>query len=90
MELRKLEKLPAEFRSAASLAIATANEVGSPLSIVKFIRQAFQSEYWDASVNADDATEYVLWLLISETRFGRFRTDWAKVMRLTSLLDDLT
>lgn len=91
MELRKLKKLPAEFRSAASHAIATAIEVGSPLSIVEVIRQAFQDEYWSASIDADDATEYVLWLLISKACSGRLEKDWTeKFMPLISCLEDPT
>lgn len=89
MELHKLNKLPAEFRSAASSAIATAVEVGSPLSVVKLIRQAFQEEYWGASIDADDATEYVLWMLVSMTCSGRFERDWTeRFMLLTSCLKD--
>lgn len=89
MELHKLNRLPAEFRSAASSAIATAVEVGSPLSVVKLIRQAFQDEYWGASIDADDATEYVLWMLISMTCSGRFEKEWTeKFMPLILCLKD--
>lgn len=78
MELRKLNKLPAEFREAASLAVAKAIEDSSPVPVAEVIRQAFRDEYWEASIDADDATEYVLWLFISKTCSGRLEKDWTE------------